>query len=205
MLVKSKRNLKKVNKMNYELYHYGILGMHWGIRRYQNPDGSLTPAGKKRYRSQEAAEIDRNLQYISKKNKILGAARRKLPVDRMEDDYNKAMDEKRPIVDKMFEIVDTKYPEYKKMIDKRKEIRGRLDPLLTNWENGIRNKSLGDKIDALRAQEFYLSDNIERMSEKITKDLLDKVGDEKAYGPFANKTTKGRQFVLFLEHRGYVW
>ena len=191
--------------MNYELYHYGILGMHWGIRRYQNPDGSLTPAGKKRYRSQEAAEIDRNLQYISKKNKILGAARRKLPVDRMEDDYNKAMDEKRPIVDKMFEIVDTKYPEYKKMIDKRKEIRGRLDPLLTNWENGIRNKSLGDKIDALRAQEFYLSDNIERMSEKITKDLLDKVGDEKAYGPFANKTTKGRQFVLFLEHRGYVW
>ena len=28
-----------------ELYHYGIKGMRWGIRRYQNPDGSLTPAG----------------------------------------------------------------------------------------------------------------------------------------------------------------
>lgn len=34
---------------NY-LAHYGILGMHWGIRRYQNSDGSLTTAGKNRYR-----------------------------------------------------------------------------------------------------------------------------------------------------------
>ena len=32
-----------------ELYHHGIKGQKWGIRRYQNPDGSLTPAGKKRY------------------------------------------------------------------------------------------------------------------------------------------------------------
>ena len=32
-----------------ELYHWGIKGQRWGVRRYQNPDGSLTPAGKKRY------------------------------------------------------------------------------------------------------------------------------------------------------------
>lgn len=31
------------------LRHYGILGMHWYIRRFQNPDGTLTPAGRKRY------------------------------------------------------------------------------------------------------------------------------------------------------------
>lgn len=34
---------------NDELRHYGILGMHWGIRRYQNKDGSLTRVGKARY------------------------------------------------------------------------------------------------------------------------------------------------------------
>ena len=32
-----------------DLYHWGIKGMKWGVRRYQNPDGSLTAAGKKRY------------------------------------------------------------------------------------------------------------------------------------------------------------
>ena len=32
-----------------ELYHWGVKGMKWGVRRYQNTDGTLTVAGKKRY------------------------------------------------------------------------------------------------------------------------------------------------------------
>lgn len=35
--------------MGNELYHFGIKGQKWGVRRFQNKDGSLTPAGKKRY------------------------------------------------------------------------------------------------------------------------------------------------------------
>lgn len=45
------------------LAHYGVLGMKWGVRRYQNEDGSLTDAGKKRYNE----DSDRLATAVAKK------------------------------------------------------------------------------------------------------------------------------------------
>lgn len=39
-----------MNIYQAELYHHGIKGQRWGVRRYQNPDGSLTAKGLKRYK-----------------------------------------------------------------------------------------------------------------------------------------------------------
>ena len=42
-----------------ELYHHGIKGQRWGIRRFQNPDGSLTAAGRDRYNSSYVNKLEK--------------------------------------------------------------------------------------------------------------------------------------------------
>lgn len=78
--------------MENELMHWGIKGMKWGVRRYQNKDGSLTPAGKKRYdkemaKLKEEEKIAKNklrtqakLNKLDEKRKEIEALKRGKPI-----------------------------------------------------------------------------------------------------------------------------
>ena len=51
-----------------ELYHHGILGQKWGIRRFQNSDGTYTEAGKKRRREDSYSEDYKKYESLKKKS-----------------------------------------------------------------------------------------------------------------------------------------
>ena len=61
-----------------ELYHHGVVGMKWGVRRYQNKDGSLTNAGKRRYGTKANFEkVQAAKKAAAKANSKQAVARRK--------------------------------------------------------------------------------------------------------------------------------
>lgn len=50
-----------------EMYHHGILGQKWGVRRFQNKDGTLTAAGQKRLEKKDAKWAHKNHDKIVSK------------------------------------------------------------------------------------------------------------------------------------------
>ena len=61
-----------MNVYRAELYHHGIKGQRWGVRRYQNDDGSLTAAGKERYGSSDSKSQSGNSERAKKIAKTVG-------------------------------------------------------------------------------------------------------------------------------------
>lgn len=62
-----RKNMKYPAVVHSELYHHGVKGQKWGVRRYQNADGSLTAEGRARY---GISTYDKNVSYKDVSNEI---------------------------------------------------------------------------------------------------------------------------------------
>lgn len=71
--------------VNKTLTHHGIKGMRWGVRRYQNNDGTLTPEGRARYRNDY--DDVKTLQKLSERSTTTNAV--KTPIKSVNDFLNK--------------------------------------------------------------------------------------------------------------------
>lgn len=104
-----------------ELYHHGIKGQKWGVRRYQNADGSLTSAGKKRYARIGATLEARGVAYEFKANRALNK-QQKLQSKRIDEWNRNGRTSDLLMPEKEGRLFD-KYVANKKMADKMYEIR----------------------------------------------------------------------------------
>ena len=159
---RKKEGLSHTDLSDDELYHYGIKGQKWGVRRFQNSDGSLTNAGKKRYGTQENFEkqypIDKKKSDISTINSGREAARNAKEINR-----------------------NLKEIEREKLSKKQKKVNTQIEEAARDDARRMSDQELREAVNRLNMEENYT-----RMM--ANRNYID-VG-ESAASKFMDKATK---------------
>lgn len=139
-----------------ELYHHGTKGMKWGVRRYQNPDGSLTAAGRKRYTNSDGTLNKRGEKYYAKET-----ARLKAESERLANEKK----------------TSSKLVKLDKMRQKNSDVQGEIDGKKTETESKATITKLPKEHDVSSLTTKEIQDYNNRMqSEENFKQLLERRG-----------------------------
>ena len=132
---------------NDELYHHGIKGQKWGIRRFQNPDGSLKDAGKKRYIT---STLKRNEKRYGEEN-----SRRQINKEKYERLKNRARKAKEKGNADKAAALNAKSEKYKKLMNTSiKEMKAAES---ANWKTVAKAIEAGYDVDIHQGQGLYYS------------------------------------------------
>ena len=192
-----------MDNANYsdELMHSGIKGMRWGIRRYQNPDGSLTPAGRKRYQNpdgtltkkgekfyaKESARLKAETAKVKEAEKVAAAAKRTQAKFTRLADKQKKLDERKKALDETQKETTTDELKNKnnKQADKPEEtLEQRRERLLKSTDpkelyegrNDLTYQELNDRINRIDL-ETRLQSKIPKEEKRTLNQTMDKASE----------------------------
>lgn len=171
--------------MNNELEHHGILGQKWGVRRYQNSDGSLTPAGIKRYGTVSNLRKVQKAQADAEARKIQAKADKKYGPKKKESSNKDEEESKELFKPKTAEEFQNK------LYDKK--LSGLSDKELLDLVNRIRNEQQFKQLTAVPKEVSKGKKVVDHVINKIIIPAVTEVAKEqtkKAMGDLVKKVTE---------------